>query len=326
MGCVLHKVEADQKVLVRHTSNLRPTLTEQNKLSRFGFCLEQINPATLNLRHPKYHAQYDKVHVDEKWFHMCKDGDRYILAPGESPPRRHTKHKGYIEKVMFLCAQARPRWDPTKRKMWDGKLGIWPIGTYKLAKRSSKNRPAGTQEWQNDTVDREAYKEILMDKVFQAIIDKWPIQELSDPNMVIKVQQDGAGGHCAADDEDLLEYLQSIHMDHKITMYTQPPNSPDLNILDLGLFNAIQAAYHRCAPRNQVQLIEMVERTYNEFPISTINRVWLSLMCCFNEILEQHGNNDYKVPHMSKSRLERLNQLPTVIDISDDALTMAQLR
>jgi hypothetical protein len=105
-------------------------------------------------------------------------------------------------------------------------------------------------------------------------------------------------------------------------MYTQPPNLPDLNILDLGLFNAIQAAYHRCAPRNQVQLIEMVERTYNEFPISTINRVWLSLMCCFNEILEQHGNNDYKVPHMSKSWLERLNQLPTVINISDDALTM----
>jgi hypothetical protein len=60
-----------------------------------------------------------------------------------------------------------------------------------------------------------------MDKVFQAIIDKWPIQELSDPNMVIKVQQDGAGGHCAADDEDLLEYLQSIHMDHKITHLTR---------------------------------------------------------------------------------------------------------
>jgi hypothetical protein len=312
--------------LKRHSANLRPTLTDQNRIARFEFCCEQINSATMHLRHPKFHGQFDKVHVDEKWFHLCRDGERYILLPGEEPPQRHTKHKGYILKVMFLCAQARPRFDAQAGSMWDGKLGIWPIGTYKLAKRSSKNRPAGTQEWQNDTVDQEAYKEILMDKVFQAIIDKWPLGELADPNLVIKVQQDGAGGHCKEDDPDLLEYLESIHMDHKIKMYTQPANSPDLNILDLGLFNALQAAYYRTGPRNQVQLIEMVQRTYDEFPLRTINRVWLSLMCCFNEILEHHGGNEYKLPHMGKQRLERLNTLPTLIDVSDAALQVAQLR
>ena len=211
-------------------------------------------------------------------------------------------------------------------RMWDGKLGIWPIGTYTLAKRKSKNRPAGTQEWKNDTVDQEAYKEILMEKVFQAIIDKWPLAEFSDPNFVIKVQQDGAGGHCSHNDPDIVEYLQSIVMDHKIKMYTQPPNSPDMNILDLGLFNAIQAAYYRTSPRNSVQLIAMVEKTYNEFPLRTINRVWLSLQLCFNETLEIHGDNDYKLPHIGKARLERLDRLPDVITVSDVALEAAQLR
>jgi len=31
---------------------------------------------------------------------------------------------------MFICAQARPRWDPHRNAMWDGKVGFWPIGFY----------------------------------------------------------------------------------------------------------------------------------------------------------------------------------------------------
>jgi hypothetical protein len=29
-----------------------------------------------------------------------------------------------------------------------------------------------------------------------------------------------------------------------------------------------------------------------------------------NEIIEEKGDNKYKIPHMNKERLERLNQLP----------------
>jgi hypothetical protein len=314
------------KVLVRHTSNLRPTLTATNKRARFDFCISQINNGTLHLRHPKYCAQYDKVHIDEKWFYLTQDGERYILAPGEEPPKRHVKHKNFILKVMFLCAQARPRYDHSAQRMWDGKLGIWPIGNYTIAQRNSVNRPAGTQEWKNDTFDREAYKELLKEKVFQAIIEKWPAGEWADNNFVIKVQQDGAGGHCDHDDPDITEYLQSVFLNEKIELYTQPANSPDLNLLDLGLFNAIQAAYWKHSPRTHVQLIAMVQATYEEFPISTINRVWLSLMTCFNEVIALNGDNTYKVPHMNKSRLERLGLLPDTIDVSDKALEVAGLR
>jgi hypothetical protein len=80
---------------------------ELNKLSRYNFCLEQISRNTLGLQRPKYNDQMDKVHVDEKWFHLIRDGEKYILCDDEEPPKRHTKHKSYIGKVMFLCAQAR---------------------------------------------------------------------------------------------------------------------------------------------------------------------------------------------------------------------------
>jgi hypothetical protein len=71
---------AKGSLLVRHVSKLKPTLTELNKVTRFEFALEQINSATMGNRSPKFYAQYDKVHVDEKWFNLCQDGENYILV------------------------------------------------------------------------------------------------------------------------------------------------------------------------------------------------------------------------------------------------------
>jgi hypothetical protein len=79
------------------------------------------------------------------------------LVEGEKPPKRAVKHKSWILKVMFLCAQACPRYDHQKQQMWGGKLGIWPIGSYTLAQHSSINRPAGTTEWENTTINQELY-------------------------------------------------------------------------------------------------------------------------------------------------------------------------
>jgi hypothetical protein len=69
-----------------------------------------------------------------------------------------------------------------------------------------------------------------------------------------------------------------------------------------------------------------VQRTYEEYPLHLINRVWLSLLCCFNEIIESRGDNDYKLPHIGKARLERLNQLPVLVEVSDEALEVAEIR
>jgi hypothetical protein len=64
-----------------HTSALRPTLTEQNKLARILFILEQINQVT-----DQYDPQFDRVHIDEKWFFLTRNTVRYYLAEGEEPP------------------------------------------------------------------------------------------------------------------------------------------------------------------------------------------------------------------------------------------------
>ena len=58
---------------------------------------------------------------------------------------------------MFLWAVAHPRFNPSANSLWDGKLGIWPIGDWELARHKSKNRPKGTLVWKNKVVTKEVY-------------------------------------------------------------------------------------------------------------------------------------------------------------------------
>jgi hypothetical protein len=272
--------------------------------------------ATAHLIRPRFQDQMDRVHIDEKWFHMCQDGEAYLLVDGEEEPVRYTKHKGYIGKVMFLCAQARPCWDHGANKQWDGKIGIWPIGKYVLAQHSSVNRPAGTVEWENVNIDHEYYRDLMVNHVFTEIMNKWPSGQWNDPTFKIRIQQDGAGGHTKFDDAYLSETLEELGLTDKLSIYTQPPNSPDLNILDLGLFNALQSVYYDEAPKNEVELITMVEKTYAEYPYLKINRLFVTLQTVFNSIIECHGGNDYKLVHMNKEKLEKENRLPLTIAVT----------
>jgi hypothetical protein len=270
---------------------------------------------------------YDRVDIDEKWFYQTTDGKGFILTTeecnedgevteeAEAEPHRTISHKKHITKVMFLCAQARPRWDPHRNQIWDGKLGLWPIGHFAPAQRTSVNRPAGTIIWHDETITKEKYRELLLQKVFPSIKDNWPRGEWARMSCIVRVQQDGAGSHVDPTDELLLQGLVDLGIENKVLLYTQPPNSPDTNINDLGLFRALQCIYYNATPGNAAEIIHCVQQAYLAYDSNKINRIWLSLMGCLNEIIQHHGDNNYKIPHMGKDRLERTGQLPVAISV-----------
>ena len=156
-----------------------------------------------------------------------------------------------------------------------------------------------------------------MNKVFPAIKEEWPRSEWGQANFIIRVQQDGAPSHIEPEDELLLQGLQELDMENKVLLYTQPANSPDCNINDLGFFRALQALYQKSTPQNVGEIIQNVQQAYNDYDYKKINRIWLSLQCCLNEIINHAGNNDYKLPHMQKERLESEGQLPVTIAVCD---------
>ena len=123
MGVSLNTV---QPMLLRsdvchvHTSSLKPTLTDENKVSRMELALLFIDKNNTS----KFEHMEDLIHVDKKWFYLMKDGQHFIIAADKAEPYRHVQHKSFLTKVMFLCVVARPRYDMNKNAWFDGKIGI----------------------------------------------------------------------------------------------------------------------------------------------------------------------------------------------------------
>jgi hypothetical protein len=187
-----------EKIFRRHVNKLKPKLTPENEWLRFEFALDKINVSTI-IRPTRtgwtFNNLNDEVHIDEKWFFLCEEGARYILVSDEKDPYRSVKHKSHIAKVMFICAMARPRQIAATKTMWDGKIGIWPVGYWSLAKRDSVNRKKGTPEWQDLSINAEVYQDLLLEKIVPAVIEKWPRDEWNNDHITIKLQQDGAKAH-----------------------------------------------------------------------------------------------------------------------------------
>lgn len=94
---------------------------------------------------PFFEHMYSTIHVDKKYM-TYKDSQKYYLHPYELGPYRTCKSKRFIQKIMFLAAVARPRFNAQDECTFDGKLGIFPIYEVDASKKKSKNKGAGTLE------------------------------------------------------------------------------------------------------------------------------------------------------------------------------------
>ncbi|XP_028058557.1 uncharacterized protein LOC114262392 [Camellia sinensis] len=195
---------------------------------------------------PMFNSMYDYVHIDEKWFYISKEAERYYLLPEEEEPHRCCKSKRFITKVMFLAAVARPRFDENKNEEFSGKIGIWPFTYKEPAKKNSKNRAAGTLETKAIvSVTKDVIRACLIEKVLPAIRSKWPCSSAMN---IIFIQQNNARPHVDPFDVEFLAAASREGFDIRLSY--QPPNSPDMNVLDLGYFRAIQCLQYQEAPTN----------------------------------------------------------------------------
>lgn len=113
-------------LLRRHSNSLKPYLKEANKKSRLQFCVSMLDQHTL-LNEPKFIDMHNIVHLDEKWFNTTKKARNFYMLPEEEDPHRTVQNKNSIDKVMFLSAVARPRYDDEGNCTFDGKIGMWPF-------------------------------------------------------------------------------------------------------------------------------------------------------------------------------------------------------
>ncbi|KAF7142618.1 hypothetical protein RHSIM_Rhsim05G0119600 [Rhododendron simsii] len=298
-----------------HTNPLKPNLSDQNKIARLHFCLSMLEPNSLQTQ-PMFKAMYNYVHIDEKWFYMTKESERYYVLPDEDQPHRTCKSKRFITKVMFLAAVARPRFGANGCEEFSGKIGIFPFTVKEPAKRTSKNRLAGTIETKAvAAVTKDVIRLYLIEKVIPAIQSKWPQSSVGE---TIYIQQDNARPHIKPNDVEFHEAAPRNGFDIRLT--NQPANSPDLNVLDLGFFNAIQSLQHQEAPRTIDQLVNAVEKSFDKLPSRELDSVFLSLQACMVEVMKVNGGNNYKLPHIKKPQLRRDGVLPFQLECGRDVM------
>jgi hypothetical protein len=164
-------------------------------------------------------------------------------------------------------------------------------------------------------MDRDLYQKMLVELVLPDIKKKMPA---SAGNIIL--QQDGAKSHLQEDDEVFNAKVMELYGDpNAVTLYTQPAQSPDLNVNDLGYFSSLQSKYYMTSTKDSIELIEMVEEAFKTYPWKSQNRIWLTLQSVMIRIIEARGDNNFKIPHMNKDRLERIDKLPLSIGVTPEA-------
>ncbi|WVZ55812.1 hypothetical protein U9M48_006423 [Paspalum notatum var. saurae] len=199
----------------RHSSSIKPYLTEDNRKARLKWCIDMIEEGGLDA--PKFKDLFDFVFIDEKWFYLHQKSERYYLLPCEDEPHRTCKNKNYIPRIMFLCVVARPRFRDGVC-VFDGKIGCFPLVTIEQAVRRSRNRMRGAQVIKPiQSITRDVIRDFMINRVLPAIRAKWPREDVHKP---IFIQQDNAPTHIKVDDPQFLEVAKQDGFD--IRLICQP--------------------------------------------------------------------------------------------------------
>jgi len=75
-----HHLVKDGDIFCKHSSTLRPTLTEENKLLRIAWCCDHVDHTG------HYSEMLDIIHVDEKWFNLMEATKSCYLTIEEEDP------------------------------------------------------------------------------------------------------------------------------------------------------------------------------------------------------------------------------------------------
>ncbi|XP_041994169.1 uncharacterized protein LOC121744637 [Salvia splendens] len=303
---------AKNNLIRPHTNVIKPALTEANKISRMRWWLTHIQPV-MDEEKLFYYAMHNTIHIGEKWFYMTKASDRYYLLPDEDEPYRSCISKRFITKVMFMCAVSRPQFGTDGQTIFDGKISIFPLTKQVLAKKMSKNRSRETLETKPIPSDnKEAMRECLLNQIIPAIKAKWP----ANASKKIYIQQDNVKPHLKSFDSQFDDLASSDGF--KFHLISQPANSPCTNVLDLDFFRAIQSLQDDKLATNIDELLGNVWSSFEELTPQTLNNVFLTLQSCLSKILEVHGGNNYKIPHLNKERLRRTVELSTSLEVEEN--------
>jgi hypothetical protein len=208
---------------------------------------------------------------------------------------------------MFLTAVANPRYNKKGEPTFDGKIGTWAFVEETPAKKNSKHRDKGTLELKPVSVTRDVMRDFLCKKVIPAIQERWPDEDIG---RTIFIQQDNAKPHVLPDDDGFRRVVDQTDLD--IVLIQQPPNSPDMNVLDLCFFRSLQSLTDTRAPTTIKELIEGVEEEYHNYNVDKLARSFSTHKYCMAEVMKVGGGIRYDIPHKKERQAEGMLPMASI--------------
>jgi hypothetical protein len=267
--------------------SVSPLLTGAHMTARLGYIDQQVVPGQRVFR-----SVNNDVHVDEKWFFLIFEKGVLLLFPEDELPATYAQHKNNILKVMFLCAVAKPQLRPDGTRM-NGLIACIPFTELVPAQRNSVNRPKGTLEEKPVNATADVYRTALRNVL--SLIRKrlfWKKREK------IITRQDGAKPHTSGGN---MEYFaaQGQMYGWNIVVDTQCSQSPDVNLLDIGVFRSMQSRSeeYRVESNSVADLVTRVKKTFDTFPWQTLDNCWAVLHEHYRLIRMMEGGNNFPNPH-----------------------------
>ncbi|ETV84653.1 hypothetical protein H257_03795 [Aphanomyces astaci] len=122
----------------------------------------------------------------------------------------------------------------------------------------------------------------------------------------VVLQHDNATLHGSIDEDT----LAAVSTDGwTFVVRRQPPNSPDLNVRDLGFFASIQALQYKMVSRSMDDVIEATLSAFEVLSSDKLSSIFLTLQAVMCLVMEHHGENNFKLPHLKKHTLRRAGTL-----------------
>ena len=237
------------------------------------------------------------------------------MFPGEEKVGSiKVQHKSHIPKVTFIAAVSRP----DESRNFDGKIGIWRVCVLKEAQRTTARRTKGEEYEYDVTIDHVWHQNWYTETLLPTIKQKMTWLRHED----VTVQEDGATPHTGHDTPSKLN-ATGREGGWNIKLVTQPAQSPDLNVNDLGFFASLESVVWKEGYESVDEMVAGIPAMFVEYDTKTLERVYQSRFKRYYQVHRVRGGNDFEVEHMGIAQRQKRGELVMVVKIDREAFNAA---
>ncbi len=164
-------------------------------------------------------------------------------------------------------------------------------------------------------VNADLFNQFILEKVIPGIKAKIPHWRKHEKFFI---QMDNARPHSQS------TKVQEIHKalgsgGWNLEIRPQPAQSPDLNVLDLCLFNSMQSMQAKQPFANIRDAVNRIDEVFENYCPEKLDNSFITLQAVMQLVFKHEGKNDYKLPHLGKDKKKRAGDPMITFPICDDA-------